>query len=204
MIQLTEDGGMTWNNMAKNIKGMPRNAWVPQVTASAFSAGEAFAVVNDYRQGDNSAYLYHTKDSGKNWKRIIDDTDVWGYLLCFVQDPVEPKLMFAGTEYGLYVSFNGGESWNKWTSGYPTVSTYDMVIHPREHDLVIGTFGRALWVLDDIRPLRALAKEGDGLLNSKMAAFDAPVAYMAYTKIFPVTISTEMRCTGEKTASREP
>lgn len=185
MIQLTEDGGMTWNNMAKNIKGMPRNAWVPQVTASAFSAGEAFAVVNDYRQGDNSAYLYHTKDFGKNWKRIIDDTDVWGYLLCFVQDPVEPKLMFAGTEYGLYVSFNGGESWNKWTSGYPTVSTYDMVIHPREHDLVIGTFGRAVWVLDDIRPLRALAQEGDGLLNSKMAAFDAPVAYMAYTKNLP-------------------
>ncbi|MCI0522219.1 MAG: hypothetical protein L0Y37_01045 [Bacteroidales bacterium] len=185
MIQLTSDGGKTWNNMARNIKGIPRNAWIPQITASAYNAGEAFAVVNDYRQGDNSAYLYHTKDFGKNWKRIIDDTEVWGYVLCFVQDPVEPNLMFAGTEYGLYVTFDGGEAWNKWTSGYPTVSTYDMVIHPREHDLVIGTFGRALWVLDDIRPLRALATEGPAMLTSKLSAFKAPVAYMANTKNLP-------------------
>jgi photosystem II stability/assembly factor-like uncharacterized protein len=185
LIHLTEDGGKTWNNVARNIKGMPRNAWVPQVTASVYNPGEAFAVVNDYRQGDNSPYLYHTKDFGKNWKRIIDDTDVWGYMLCFVQDPIEPDLMFAGTEYGLYVSFNEGESWNRWTSGYPTVSTYDMAIHPREHDLVIGTFGRALWVLDDIRPLRVLAKEGPALLSSTMVAFEAPVAYMANTKNLP-------------------
>ena len=69
---------------------MPRNAWVPQITASAHAPEEAFAVVNDYRQGDNAAYLYRTKDLGRSWQRIIDDTDVWGYVLCFVQDPVEP------------------------------------------------------------------------------------------------------------------
>jgi hypothetical protein len=185
MIQLTVDGGKTWKNTAQNIKGMPRNSWVPQITASSYNPEEAFAVVNDYRQGDNAAYLYHTKDQGRSWKRIIDDTDVWGYVLCFVQDPVEPRLMFAGTEYGLYVSFNAGETWNEWTSGYPTVSTYDMVIHPRENDLVIGTFGRALWVLDDISPLRALADEGGRLLDSKMTAFKVPDAYLASTKNLP-------------------
>jgi hypothetical protein len=185
MIQITDDGGKTWKNTAQNIKGMPRNAWVPQITASLYDPKEAFAVVNDYRQGDNAAYLYQTKDSGKSWKRIIDDTDVWGYVLCFIQDPVEPRLMFAGTEYGLYVSFDAGETWNKWTSGYPTVSTYDLAIQPRENDLVIGTFGRALWVLDDIRPLRALASQGNKLLTGRLTAFEVPDAYLASTKNLP-------------------
>ncbi|MRR19159.1 hypothetical protein EG827_03105 [bacterium] len=185
MIQVTTDGGKSWENTAVKIKGMPRNGWVPQITASTHDPEEAFAVVNDYRQGDNAAYLYRTRDLGKSWQRIIDDTDVWGYVLCFVQDPVEPKLMFAGTEYGLYVSFDGGDAWNRWTSGYPTVSTYDMVIQPREHDLVIGTFGRAVWVLDDIRPLRALAATGKKLLESRIAAFEVPEAWMASTKNLP-------------------
>jgi photosystem II stability/assembly factor-like uncharacterized protein len=185
MIQVTEDGGKSWRNTSQNIKGMPRNGWVPQVTASYHNPGEAFAVVNDYRQGDNAAYLFRTRDLGKSWQRIVDDTDVWGYLLCFVQDPVEPGLMFAGTEYGLYVSFDEGTNWNRWTSGYPTVSTYDMVIQPRERDLVIGTFGRAVWILDDIRPLRALAADGRNLLGSRLTVFDPPVAYLASTKNLP-------------------
>ena len=185
MIQVTEDGGRTWKNTSQNIKGMPRNGWVPQVTASAHEPGEAFAVVNDYRQGDNAAYLFRTRDYGKSWQRIIDDTDVWGYVLSFVQDPLEPRLMFAGTEYGLYVSFDNGDTWNRWTNGYPTVSTYDMVIQPREHDLVISTFGRAVWILDDIRPLRALASSGKKLLGSEMTVFDAPDAYIASMKNLP-------------------
>ena len=185
MVHVTRDGGQSWENTALKIKGMPRNAWVPQITASAHDPEEAFAVVNDYRQGDNAAYLYRTKDLGRSWQRIIDDTDVWGYVLCFAQDPVEPGLMFAGTEYGLYVSFDGGDSWNRWTGGYPTVSTYDMVIHPREHDLVIGTFGRGIWVLDDIRPLRALAATGKKLLNSSLTAFEIPEAWMVSAKNLP-------------------
>ena len=185
MIQVTRDGGKSWDNTSPKIKGMPRNAWVPQITASVHSPEEAYAVVNDYRQGDNAAYLFRTKDLGRNWQRIIDDTDVRGYVLCFVQDPVEPRLMFAGTEYGLYVSFDGGDTWNRWTSGYPTVSTYDMVIQPREHDLVIGTFGRAVWVLDDIRPLRALAASGKELLNSRLTAFETPEAWMASVRNLP-------------------
>ena len=142
-------------------------------------------VLNNYRLGDYSSYLYYTSNFGKTWQRIIDNQDVWGYVLCFVQDPVEPKLMFAGTEYGLYISFDKGDTWNKWTSGYPTVSTYDMVIQPRESDLVIGTFGRSLWILDDINPLREVARSGGQVLNEKIATFKTPSAVMASTKNLP-------------------
>ena len=110
---------------------------------------------------------------------------MWGYVICFVQDPKEPNLMFAGTEYGLYVSFDRGTTWNRWTEGYPTVSTYDMVIQPRESDLVIGTFGRSAWVIDDISPLREVAATGTRILEEKLKAFDAPQAVYASRRNLP-------------------
>lgn len=184
-IQLTTDGGKTWKNVSDNIKGAPKKAWIPQITASEYKAAEAFVVLNNYRVGDYSAYLFHTEDYGKTWTRLIDNQDVWGYVLCFVQDPAEPKLMFAGTEYGLWVSFDKGETWNKWSSGYPTVSTYDMVIQPRENDLVIGTFGRSLWILDDIVPLREVSRTGGKILNERIALFNPSAAIMAFAKNLP-------------------
>lgn len=184
-VQYTSDGGKTWTNVTDNIKGAPKKAWIPQVTASEHNPAEAFVVLNNYRTGDYSAYLYHTANYGKTWQRIIDDNDVWGYVICFVQDPQEQRLMFAGTEYGLYVSFDRGENWNRWKTGYPTVSTYDMVIHPRENDLVIGTFGRSVWIIDDILPLRELAKSNGKILSQPVIAFDSPPAVMASTKNLP-------------------
>jgi photosystem II stability/assembly factor-like uncharacterized protein len=184
-VQFTTDGGKTWTNVSDNLKGAPKNAWIPQITASGYNAAEAYVVLNNYRVGDYASYLYYTNNFGKTWQRIIDNQDVWGYVLCFVQDPVEPKLLFAGTEYGLYVSFDKGEVWNKWTSGYPTVSTYDMVIHPTEADLVIGTFGRSIWILDDINPLREVARSGGGVINEKIAAFKTVPAVMASAKNLP-------------------
>ncbi len=184
-VQLTRDGGKTWTNVTDNIKGAPRNAWIPQITASKHNPAEAFVVLNNYRTGDYSAYLFHTNNYGKTWTRIIDDNKVWGYVLCFEQDFKEPSLMFTGTEYGLYVSFDAGNNWNKWISGYPTVSTYDLVIHPRESDLVIGTFGRSVWIIDDIVPLREIARTGGKILNETIAVFDAPPAVMAAQKNLP-------------------
>jgi hypothetical protein len=102
--------------------------------------------------------------------------------LSFVQDPVEPKLMFCGTEFGLYVSIDAGKNWSRWTNGYPTVSTYDLAIHPREHDLIIGTFGRSLWVLDDIRPLREIAAKGVSELRKQVRLFPIPDAYLSNVK----------------------
>jgi len=96
-----------------------------------------------------------------------------------IQDPVEPKLIFAGAENGLWVSLNDGKTWNRWTSGYPAgLPTMDMVIHPREHDLVIGSFGRGVYVLDDVRPLRELVKDGVSVLEKKLHVFDPGTAYI--------------------------
>ena len=184
-LHITLNGGESWEEVGKNIKGMPSAAWIPQITASEYNEGEAFVVVNDYRLGDYNAYLFRTKDYGKSWERIIDDNDVWGYVLCFIQDPVEPDLMFAGTEYGLYASFDGADTWNKWTVDYPTVSTYDMAIHPRENDLVIGTFGRSIWIIDDIMPLREMARSGNEIIKQDLVLFQPPEATMAETKNLP-------------------
>lgn len=178
-VHITRDGGENWTDLTKNIKGIPSGSWVAQVKASKFNAGEAVAVINNYRRDDWGTYVMHTKDYGKKWTNIAKDKSMEGYALSFVQDPVEPNLMFVGTELGLYVSIDGGKAWTKWTNGYPTVSTYDMVIHPREHDLVIGTFGRAFWVLDDIRPLRDLAKNGIDELDKAIRVYAAPDAYQA-------------------------
>ena len=178
-IQVTRDGGESWTNVSGNLKGVPEGSWITQVNQSRFSDGEAFAVINNYRRGDWTPYLMHTTNYGRSWKNIARNKGIEGYTLSFVQDPVEPNLMFLGTELGLYVSIDGGESWTKWTNGYPTASTYDMVIHPREHDLVIGTFGRSAWVLDDIRPLRELAAEGLDELDRTINIYPVPDAYLA-------------------------
>ncbi|MCI0694326.1 hypothetical protein L0337_20250 [candidate division KSB1 bacterium] len=181
-VQLTRDGGKAWTNVVKNIKGVPAGTWVPQIQASTYNAAEAFVVFDNHRRNDWTPYVFHTKDFGQTWRRLADEKKVWGYALSIAQDPIEPKLLFLGAEFGLYVSIDGGENWTKWKHGYPAVSTMDLVIHPREHDLVIGTFGRAAYVLDDIRPLRALAKEGVKLLDRPLHVFEVPDAILAVHK----------------------
>jgi photosystem II stability/assembly factor-like uncharacterized protein len=156
-VQVTSDGGATWTDLTANIIGLPKGAWIPQIRTSSFNANEAFVVANNYRQGDFAPYIFRTTDGGKTWTNIVDAKKVNGYALTVLQDPVEPNLIFAGTEQGFYVSLDNGASYQQWKNGYPSVSTYDFAIQDREADLAIATFGRSLWVLDDIRPLRKLA-----------------------------------------------
>ena len=177
-VQITRDGGQNWTNITSKIKGLKKGVWLPQIKASKYNVGEAYLVANDYRRNDWTPWLFRTKDYGKSWERVIDETDVSGYVLSFVQDPVEPKLMFTGTEFGLYVSIDAGSNWTKWKGNYPTVSTYDMQIQNRDHDLVIGTFGRSIWILDDIRSLREMAQKGLGILKEKIHVYPAPDAYL--------------------------
>lgn len=178
-VQLTRDGGSTWTNFRDRINGLPRGAWIPQVRASRHNAGEAFVVANDYRRGDFKPYIFRTMDFGKSWTRLVDEKKVRGYALCMIQDPVEPNLIFVGTEHGLWVSMDGGASFEQWKSGYPSASTYDLAIQEREADLAIATFGRSLWILDDIRPLRKLAATNGILPAKRLTAFAAPDAYTA-------------------------
>jgi len=156
-VQLTRDGGRSWTSFRGKIPGMPTGAWIPQIQASRHNAGEVFVVCNDYRRGDLKPYVFRTTDYGKTWTRLADEKKVTGYALCVLQDPTEPNLIFVGTEQGLWVSLDNGASFEQWKNGYPAVSTYDLAIQEREADLVIATFGRSIWVLDNIRPLRSLA-----------------------------------------------
>ncbi|AMM51542.1 hypothetical protein TH61_10660 [Rufibacter sp. DG15C] len=179
-VQLTQDGGKTWTNVRDRIKGLPKEAWIPQITASKHRAGEAFVVANHYRMGkDFNPYIFRTTDFGKTWTRLVNEKQVRGYALSFLQDPVEPKLMFAGTEHGLWVSTDEGKNWAQWTSGYPSVPTMDLVMQEREADLVIGTFGRGIYVLDNIRPLRQLASTQAKTLEKPLAVFAPSEAFLA-------------------------
>ncbi len=196
-IQMSKDGGKNWENVALNLYKPqfskknknrstpnlpPQASWVTQVHASKYSESEAFVVINDYRRNNWTPYLFHTKDFGKTWQALVDKNKVWGYCLSFAQDLEEPNLMFLGTEFGLYVSFDAGKNWNRWThKAYPTASTMDMVIHPRDHDLVVGTFGRSIFILDDIKPLRALTKDKN-ILNQSLHVFQPNNAHQVYYK----------------------
>lgn len=177
-VHITQNGGTNWTEVTQNIKGLPKGSWIPQIKASARNRGEALLIANDYRRFNYTPYAYRTRDYGKTWERIVDQTDVESYTLSIIEDPENPNLVFLGTDDGLYVSFNAAKKWQKWTEGFPTVSTKDLTIHSREQDLVIGTFGRAAWVLDDIRPLRAIAAD-PGILGKDLIVFDPPTAYQA-------------------------
>ncbi len=177
-LHITQNGGTNWTDVSKNIKGLPQGSWIVQIKASNKNKGEALLVANDYRRFNYTPYAYRTRDYGKTWERIVDQNDVKSYALCIIEDPVEKNLMFLGTDDGLYISLNAGNKWTKWTKGFPTVPVKDLVIQSREHDLVIGTFGRAAWVLDDIKPLRALAKNS-AVLNQKLQVFEPSIAYQA-------------------------
>jgi len=175
-VHYTQNGGENWTEVSKNLSSLPAGSWIVQIKASNKNKGEALLVANDYRRFNFTPYVYRTSNYGKSWQRIVDNGDVLSYALCIVEDPKEKNLLFLGTDDGLYISMNAGTNWKKWTNGFPTVSVKDLVIQEREDDLVIGTFGRAAWVLDDIKPLRSIAKNNK-ILASDIKVFDSPTAY---------------------------
>jgi photosystem II stability/assembly factor-like uncharacterized protein len=179
-VQLTKDGGKTWANFRGKIPGMPVGAWVPQIKASRYNAGEAFVVTNDYRRGDFKPYIFRTTDFGKTWTNMLASKNIEGYALCVLQDAVEPNLIFVGSEHGLWVSFDNGNSFQHWKNdNFPAVSTFDLAEQEREADLVVATFGRAVWVLDDIRPLRKIAANNGKAFSKRLTTFETPVTYQA-------------------------
>ncbi|HSN87002.1 MAG TPA: hypothetical protein VL025_09610 [Thermoanaerobaculia bacterium] len=157
-LHVTQDGGQTWTSVEGNLRGVPANTWIPHVEPSPHDAGTAFVVFDDHRRSNWTPYVQKTTDFGKTWTSLAT-RNLRGYALSIVQDPVDPDLLFLGTEFGLWASLDGGKGWMPWRHGVPTVSVMDLVIHPREQDLVIATHGRGIYILDDIRPLRSVSDD---------------------------------------------
>ncbi len=163
-LQVTRDGGKTWTNVAAST-GVPKGTWVSRVEASSHDEGTAFATFDGHMTGDMATYVVKTTDFGRTWTSLAT-ADTKGYAHVVKQDVVNPDLLFLGTETGLFISLDGGKQWAQFTSGLPMVPVRDLVVHPRDHDLVLATHGRGIYVLDDITPLRGLTQ---AVLNTDFA-----------------------------------
>jgi len=160
-VQVTRDGGKTWANVTANLTGLPKNAWVSYIDAGHFDEGTAYATFDLHTFGDLRPYAYRTSDFGKTWTPVIDaNAPVRGYAHVIREDLVNKDLLFVGTEFGLWISLDGGKQWAQYKGdNFPNVAVRDLAIHPRDNDLVIATHGRGIWIVDDITPLRALMPE---------------------------------------------
>ncbi|HSP35830.1 MAG TPA: sialidase, partial [Thermoanaerobaculia bacterium] len=158
-VQITRDGGKAWTNITPS--NLPKNSWVSYIDASHLDEGTAFATFDRHTYGDMQPYAMRTTDFGRTWTPVVaQNGNVKGYAHVIRQDLVNSNLLFLGTETGLWVSLDGGQQWAQYKGGdLPNVAVRDLVIHPRDNDLVIATHGRGIWIVDDITPLRALTPE---------------------------------------------
>lgn len=160
-VQISRDAGKTWANVTGNIPALPKNAWVSSLEAGHFAEGTAYATFDLHTFGDMRPYAYKTTDYGKTWTPLLGQNGpVLGYAHVVKEDLLNQELLFVGTELGLWVTLDGGKQWAQYKGGeLPSVAVRDLAIHPRDHDLVIATHGRGIWIVDDITPLRALTPE---------------------------------------------
>ena len=155
LIQVTPDGGTTWTKYDK-FPGVPEMTYISRLVGSNHDANTVYAAFENHKNEDFKPYLLKSTDMGKSWTSIAGDLPENGPVLAFAEDPVNENLLFAGTEYGAYFTIDGGSHWVRLKGGLPTIAVRDMLVHPREGDLVIATFGRGFYVLDDITPLRQM------------------------------------------------
>jgi photosystem II stability/assembly factor-like uncharacterized protein len=159
-VQLTRDAGRSWTNLTPNL-GMPQGNWISWVEASRFSPAVAYVADDRHAYGDMQPYLYRTTDYGRTWQRLVGPgtAGVRGYAHVIKEDRLNPNILFLGTEFGLFVSLNGGQSWAQFKpNNFPDgVAVRDIALQEREDDLLLATHGRGIWVVDDISPLRSLS-----------------------------------------------
>ena len=170
-VQVTHDDMATWTEVGKNLPGLPAGNmyWVARVVASAHDSARAYVAVDGHRSDDLKPYLFVTNDFGGTFTSISSNLPAYGNLESIAEDPKNPDLLYAGTEFGLFISLNRGQSWQKFMNNYPTVRTDDVLIHPRDGDMIVATHGRGLWIADDITPLQQLTP---AVLNADAHLFD--------------------------------
>jgi photosystem II stability/assembly factor-like uncharacterized protein len=169
-LQVTRDGGQNWKNVAALVKGVPKGTYVSRVTASRYADGTAYAAFDGHRSNDFNIYVYMTTDFGETWKPIREGLPAGNDIVHVIREHFRnPKLLFLGTERGLFVSFDQGARWTRFKANLPTVPVDDIAIHPRENDLVLGTHGRSIWILDDITPLEQMT---DAVAAQDLQLFD--------------------------------
>ncbi|HWO31747.1 MAG TPA: hypothetical protein VNO32_23375, partial [Candidatus Acidoferrum sp.] len=174
-VQVTRDNGAHWANVTKNIKGLPPWGTVQNIDPSHFDAGTAYVSVSLWQEGDNNPYVYKTADFGQTWKLISGDIpkSVFSFPLCLIEDPVRPGMLYLGTGNALYVSWDEGRHWTQLRNNLPPTSIKWLTIQKHYNDLVIATYGRGIWILDDITPLRDWdkAQESDAYLFKPRPAY---------------------------------
>ena len=153
LIQITEDGGKNWRKI-DNIPGAPKQSYVNNVYLSNHDVNVMYAAYNHHKYGDFKPYLFKSTDKGKTWSSISNNLPERGSVYAFDEDHIDSNLIFCGTEFGVFFSPDGGKRWKKLSSGLPTTMVRDIAIQKRENDLVLGTFGRGFYVLDDYSSLR--------------------------------------------------
>ena len=160
-LQITRDGGKNWTNVVANVPGLPKASWVSWVEASRFDPATAYATFDRHTFGDMDPYVFKTTDYGKTWTSIVaPQSGVRGFAHVIKEDTVKPNLLFLGTEFGLWISLDGGNQWAQYKgTDFPNVPVRDLVVQPRDSDLVIATHGRGIWIIDDITPLRNLTPD---------------------------------------------
>ena len=167
-VQVTRDDGKSWTNVIANVNGLGKASWVSTVEASRYEEATAYATFDRHTYGDMKPYAYKTTDYGKTWTALpLQESGVTGYAHVIKEDSVNPNLLFVGTEFGLWISVDGGQHWAQYKgSNFPAVAVRDIAVQARESDLVLATHGRGIWIIDDISAWRALTPE----LMSKEAA----------------------------------
>jgi photosystem II stability/assembly factor-like uncharacterized protein len=158
LVQVTEDGGASWRKIDR-FPGVPDLTYVNDLVASRHDRGTVYAAFNNHKRGDFKPYVLKSADLGRTWTSIASDLPARGSVYALAEDPVRPDLLFAGTEFGLFATLDGGRHWKKLGSGLPTAAVRDLDIQKRESDLVLATFGRGFYVLDDYSPLRGVTPE---------------------------------------------
>src|SRR5262249_933843 len=155
LIQITEDGGKTWRKVEK-VLAIPENSYVHRVLASQHDVNTVYALFNNHQNGDFKPYVAKSTDAGKTWTSITGNLPERGSVYAIAEDYVNPNLLFVGTEFGLFFTVDGGAKWIQLKGGLPVIAVRDLAIHTRENDLVVATFGRSFYVLDDYSSLRGV------------------------------------------------